>query len=98
MTALLPLKADPIGMMMPWTGANERRLRNGLLKIQQRAATRAWSASSPVARSLFWTVVDTASTHATTPASPETLADVRRGLCLLMCAADMFERLESGSG
>ena len=96
MTVHAPVEADPIGLLMPWTGKEERWLRNRLLIAQQRASCRALAAKSPAARSLFWLIVDTAAGQVTTPASCECLRELREGLLRLFCVADMFERREGG--
>lgn len=86
---------DPIGELMPWTEGEERRLRNGLLIIQQRAATRARSANSEAARDLYWLANATAAERATAPATVAELREVRAGLINLALAGNMFERLEA---
>jgi hypothetical protein len=78
---------------MPWSGAGERELRNGLLRFLQCSATRARAAQSATARELYWLINETAAKFATAPAGAEMLKDVRDGLIRLAMVADMYERL-----
>lgn len=97
MNAALRAGRDAIAGLMPWLEeGEERRIRNGLLQVQQLSATRARAARSSTARDFFWTANATAAALVTAPASMEVLRDVHAGLIRLGMAANMFERLESG--
>jgi hypothetical protein len=64
MTAHAPVTADPVAAFMPWVEGTERNLRRRLLAFQHRAGSRARLCQNDRARSLWWTICDTAADNA----------------------------------
>lgn len=98
MTVHAPVKPDPVAAFMPWVEEDERQLRRRVLKCQQISSTRATSATSDRARTLYWIACDIAAETAFAPAKPDHLKDVLATLARMFMAAGAIEGWSNDHG